>query len=61
MSSKLMIMMTGLFMVSSPVKCDAPDHWQFLFQDPATPVCTGVMNLHHDIMFIIFFILGFVC
>lgn len=58
-----MLGMTGLLgslWMSAPVKCDAPDHWQFLFQDPATPVCTGVMNLHHDIMFIIFFILSFV-
>jgi cytochrome c oxidase subunit 2 len=41
-------------------RCDAPESWQLGFQDPATPLAAGVMNLHHDIMFLIFFIAGFV-
>lgn len=37
---------------------DAPVLWQTGFQDPATPVMEGIINLHHD--FIFFFILIFV-
>jgi len=32
---------------------DYPEAGRFLFQDPATPVMEGIMNLHHDIMFIL--------
>jgi len=31
-----------------------------LFQDSATPVMEGIINLHHDLMFLITFILFFV-
>ena len=34
--------------------------WQKTFQDPASPIMEGIINLHHDIMFIICFIVGFV-
>jgi len=34
--------------------------WQKTFQDPASPTMEGIINLHHDIMFIICFIVGFV-
>lgn len=34
--------------------------WQKTFQDPASPVMEGIINLHHDVMFIICFIVGFV-
>nr|UNJ18862.1 cytochrome c oxidase subunit 2 [Cyanidioschyzonaceae sp. 1 FvB-2021] len=37
---------------------DAPVSWQMGFQDPATPVIEGIINLHHDLIF--FFILIFV-
>lgn len=30
------------------------------FQDPATPVMEGIINLHHDLMFFITFIFFFV-
>ena len=30
---------------------DAPEAWQIGFQDPATPVMQGIIDLHHDIMF----------
>ena len=30
---------------------DAPEPWQFGFQDPATPVALGIQDLHHDIFF----------
>ena len=32
---------------------DIPMDWQVNFQDPATPLMEGLMDLHHDIMFII--------
>jgi len=31
-----------------------------MFQDPATPVFEAIINLHHDLMFFITFILFFV-
>nr|QNR39872.1 cytochrome c oxidase subunit 2 [Cyanidiococcus yangmingshanensis]UNJ18956.1 cytochrome c oxidase subunit 2 [Cyanidioschyzonaceae sp. 2 FvB-2021] len=37
---------------------DAPISWQIGFQDPATPVIEGIINLHHDLIF--FFVLIFV-
>ena len=33
---------------------------QYLFQDPATPVMEGILNLHHDIVFILIVIIGLV-
>jgi len=35
---------------------DYAEPWQLLFQDPATPVMEGIINLHHDIMFILILI-----
>lgn len=32
---------------------DAPTPWQCTFQDPATPVMEGIIDLHHDIMFVL--------
>nr|YP_008994209.1 cytochrome c oxidase subunit 2 [Rhodymenia pseudopalmata]AGO19261.1 cytochrome c oxidase subunit 2 [Rhodymenia pseudopalmata] len=32
---------------------DAPENWQLSFQDPATPIMEGIINLHHDLMFFI--------
>ena len=42
------------------VKCEAAVPWQIGFQDPATPVAEGIVNLHHDVMFIIVLIGVFV-
>ena len=30
---------------------DAPEAWQLGFQDPATPIAEGIVDLHNDIMF----------
>jgi len=30
---------------------DAPEPWQFGFQDPATPIAEGIINFHNHIMF----------
>jgi cytochrome c oxidase subunit 2 len=39
---------------------DSSSSWQIYFQDPATPVMEGIINLHHDLMFFITFIFFFV-
>ena len=39
---------------------DWAEPWQLLFQDPASPIYEGIVNLHHDIMFILFFVAIFV-
>lgn len=46
--------LTGLFYL------DIPNDWQFGFQDPATQLMEGIIDLHHDIMFFIIFIVFFV-
>ena len=40
--------------------CDNAEAWQVGFQDPATPIMEGIINLHHDLMFFIVIILIFV-
>ena len=42
------------------IKCDAAENWQVGFQDPATPIMEGVINLHHDLMFFLWVVLVFV-
>nr|ANH09500.1 cytochrome c oxidase subunit 2 [Coeloseira compressa] len=32
---------------------DNAEYWQIGFQDPATPIMEGIINLHHDLMFFI--------
>lgn len=39
---------------------DAPEAWQMGFQDPATPVMQGIVDLHHDICFFLLVVLVFV-
>jgi len=39
---------------------DSSSSWQMFFQDSASPVMEGIINLHHDLMFFITFILFFV-
>jgi cytochrome c oxidase subunit 2 len=39
---------------------DSSTPWQLGFQDTASPVMEGIVNLHHDLMFFITFILFFV-
>ena len=40
--------------------CDWANEWQYLFQDVAAPIYEGLINLHHDIMFILTYIAIFV-
>jgi len=35
------------------VFADAPEAWQIGFQDPATPVAEGIINFHHDLLFVL--------
>ena len=39
---------------------DAPEPWQTGFQDPASAVMQGIINLHHDLMFFLTFVAVFV-
>nr|YP_010699859.1 cytochrome c oxidase subunit 2 [Chrysotila carterae]WCH62789.1 cytochrome c oxidase subunit 2 [Chrysotila carterae] len=39
---------------------DSSYSWQLFFQDPASPVMEGIVNLHHDLMFFLTFIFFFV-
>lgn len=39
---------------------DAPEAWQMGFQDPATPIMQGIIDLHHDISFFLLTIVIFV-
>jgi cytochrome c oxidase subunit 2 len=41
-------------------RMDAPEPWQMGFQDPATPIALGIMDLHHDLMFLIVAVAVFV-
>jgi cytochrome c oxidase subunit 2 len=45
----------GLYVLS-----DASRPWQFGLQDPASPVAVGIMHFHHDLMFVLIFIVIFV-
>nr|YP_009774154.1 cytochrome c oxidase subunit 2 [Caulacanthus okamurae]QIZ74771.1 cytochrome c oxidase subunit 2 [Caulacanthus okamurae] len=37
----------------STIEADSALDWQLGFQDPATPIMEGIINLHHDLMFFI--------
>jgi len=39
---------------------DSPESWQFGFQDPASPIVEGIIDLHHDIFFYLVLIMLFV-
>ena len=39
---------------------DFAENWQINFQDPATPIMEGIINLHHDLMFFLCAIFIFV-
>nr|BDI13088.1 cytochrome c oxidase subunit 2 [Begonia coptidifolia] len=53
-----MIVLKWLFLTIAP--CDAAEPWQLGSQDAATPMMQGIIDLHHDIFFFLFFILVFV-
>jgi len=39
---------------------DSAEHWQLGFQDAASPVMEGIINLHHDLFFFLVLVLVFV-
>jgi cytochrome c oxidase subunit 2 len=49
-----------IFLMLSFTLLDSSSPWQLYFQDAASPVMEGIINLHHDLMFFITFILFFV-
>ena len=48
------------FFFLSVASCDAPQAWQFGFQDPASPIAQGIQDLHNDISFFMVVVLVFV-
>ena len=50
---------TQLFL--SVAKCDAPQAWQFGFQNPASPIAQGIQDLHNDICFFMIVDFSFCC
>lgn len=42
------------------IYADAIEKWQLDFQDPASPIMEGIINLHHDLMFFLLIIAVFV-
>ena len=42
------------------IYCDSAQAWQMGFQEAASPMMQGIINLHHDIMFFLIFIIAFV-
>ena len=49
-----------IFLCPLIVISDVAEPWQLNFQDPATPIMEGIINLHHDLMFFICVISTFV-
>jgi cytochrome c oxidase subunit 2 len=47
-------------MFFSKTYCDAAEPWQLGFQDPASPMMQGIIDMHHDIMFFIVGVVIFV-
>lgn len=39
---------------------DSPEDWQIGFQDPASPIMQGIIELHHDLFFFLIVVLSFV-
>lgn len=39
---------------------DSPEDWQIGFQDPASPIMQGIIELHHDLFFFLIIVLSFV-
>ena len=50
----------GTYIFGATVLCDAPEAWQLGFQDAATPMMQGIIDLHHDILFFLVVIIIFV-
>jgi len=49
-----------MFFFNFKTVCDAALPWQFGLQDPATPIAEGILHFHHDLIFILIFVVVFV-
>lgn len=58
--SLVLLALASVFVAPVFALADAPEAWQIGFQDPATPIAQGIIDLHHDIMFFALAILVFV-
>ena len=58
--SLILLSFVSFLCIPNIVFGDAPETWQIGFQDPATPIMEGIINLHHDLMFFICVISTFV-
>ncbi|MDO8996107.1 MAG: cytochrome c oxidase subunit II transmembrane domain-containing protein, partial [Sediminibacterium sp.] len=47
----LLVLAMVAFVSNVTLFADSPEAWQMGFQDPATPIMEGIINLHHDITF----------
>lgn len=43
-------------LLGTPIYCDSATPWQINFQDSASPIMEGIVNLHHDIFFFLILI-----
>jgi cytochrome c oxidase subunit 2 len=54
--SVILSLLSVLIPSLNSIKNDYPEPWQVCLQDPATPVMEGIINLYHDIFFILIII-----
>jgi cytochrome c oxidase subunit 2 len=59
-STLLKVSQSLIFFNNVEASCDASVPWQLSFQDPATPLMSGIIHFHNDIMVILVFIAVFV-
>ena len=57
---KMKNMQIIFFILHVPAIFDVPTPWQYGFQEPATQIMESLIDFHHDLMFYLFIILGFV-
>jgi cytochrome c oxidase subunit 2 len=50
-----------MYNLSLFASCDAAMPWQFGFQDPASPIISGIIHLHNNIIFYLILIAFLVC
>ena len=55
-----LFILTFLYLNTFYSNADFAENWQINFQDPATPIMEGIINLHHDLMFFLCAIFIFV-
>nr|AKJ25579.1 cytochrome c oxidase subunit 2 [Geranium nodosum] len=56
----MIVIVLALQLIPTIALCDAAEPWQLGFQDAATPMMQGIIDLHHDIFFFLILISVFV-